>query len=211
MTVEEQEGVRSLTRFRHFTLLVSLVAVLIVFQAFGTLDYLRLETTTPALEIWRLVTGHLIHVSWSHLVLNVVAVFLLWFLVGDAFGALDWISVTIVCIAAVNIGLLMFSPEVAWYAGLSGLLHGLLVAGALVNLHRLGYVSAALLLGIVAKLLLEQYDGGSSAVEQIIGAPVITDAHLYGALGGLGFGVVALWRRHIRNKVTMQTKSRWRL
>jgi rhomboid family GlyGly-CTERM serine protease len=196
MTVGAQAEFSSRTRFGTWVLLVSTVALLVVIQAFGTLEHLRLEAATAGLDIWRLVTGHLIHVSWSHLVLNVVAVLLLWMLVGDAFGALGWIAVTIVCMAAVNIGLMMFSPEVAWYAGLSGLLHGLAVAGALVNWHRLGYISTALLLGILAKLFLEQYGGSSPALEQLIGAQVISDAHLYGALGGLLCGSVVLWKRH---------------
>ena len=204
MILGNQEGARSRTGFGSWALLVSIVVVLIVLQAFGTLEYLRFETTTLGLEIWRLVTGHLVHVSLSHLVLNVVAVLLLWILVGDAFGALGWIAVTTVCIAAINIGLLIFSPEVAWYAGLSGVLHGLVVAGALVNLHRLGYVSIALLLGILVKLSLEQSVGGSTALQQLIGAEVISDAHLYGALGGALCGGVALWKLNTRATGSMQ-------
>lgn len=201
MAGEIQEGAGKLAKVGVRALIVT---VLVLAQAFGTLEDLRLETTAPGHEIWRLVTGHLIHVSWSHLALNLVALLLLWFLFEGAFHATSWVALTCICMVTINIGLIGFSPDVTWYAGLSGILHGLVVAGAIVNWQRFGHLSAALLLGILVKLLIEQYAGVSSGLEQFIGARVIVDSHLYGALGGFCFGSAAVWRRQIGNGARMK-------
>jgi rhomboid family GlyGly-CTERM serine protease len=168
------------------------VVIPVLLQTFGSFEGLRLETAAPGTEIWRLATGQLVHVSWTHLLLNILGLSLVWLLVGDAFGGLGWILVTLVCLAAVNVGLIIYSPDVAWYAGLSGLLHGLIVAGALANWNRSRYVSVALLVFVVSKLIFEHYKIGLVAAEQLIGASVISDAHVYGAVGGVLAGIAAL-------------------
>lgn len=173
-------------------LLLPLVVIPVLLQTFGSFEGLRLETAAPGTEIWRLATGQLVHVSWTHLLLNILGLSLVWLLVGDAFGGLGWILVTLVCLAAVNVGLIIYSPDVAWYAGLSGLLHGLIVAGALANWNRSRYVSVALLVFVVSKLIFEHYKIGLVAAEQLIGASVISDAHVYGAVGGVLAGIAAL-------------------
>ena len=48
--------------------------------------------------------------------------------------------------------------------------------------QRVGWL---LLGGLLIKLIYEQYTGSLAVSESIVGGPIVTDAHLWGALGGL--------------------------
>ncbi len=146
-------------------------------------------------EPWRLVTAHLVHLAWSHLLMNLAGAALVWFLVGRAFTAGQWAWVMLGCVAGIDLGLLAFSPGIAWYAGFSGVLHGVVAAGAVASLSSAPRMALALLVGLVVKLGLEQLGLGTTGTAQLIGAPVVVDAHLYGALVGLaGALLLRTWR-----------------
>jgi rhomboid family GlyGly-CTERM serine protease len=192
---EELEQMEDLKSVRYWQPLAVILAFSIFLQVAGTLEGFRLETATPGLQPWRLITGQLIHVSWAHLVSNIVGALFIWILVGRAFTLKEWIIVIAISGAIVNIGLINLSRDVAWYAGLSGVLHGLIVAGILVRLHRSDYLGIAMIGGILAKLGFEWYGGGSASMAKLIGAPVISDAHIYGSIAGFLCGIVARFTR----------------
>ena len=154
---------------------------------------LRWERHAIGAEPWRILSAHLVHHGWVHLVLNLAGLALAWALFGAALRTLGWVVVMLACALGVAMGLQAFSPEVAWYAGLSGVLHGLLVAGALLSLRSFPGVAGAVLAVLAIKVASEQLGAGSDGVERLISAPVITDAHLYGTLTGLACGLLA-WR-----------------
>jgi len=163
--------------------LVLIVSSVLLMLAGNELDgELRYERSAiMAGEIWRLFTGHLIHLGWSHLALNVGGLLLVWLLCGDSLTARLWWLVTLVCALGVSLGLLLFDPSLQWYVGLSGVLHGLLVAGGSVAWFK-GQRDSLLLLGAVAlKLLWEQWVGPMPGSEASAGGHVVVDAHLYGA------------------------------
>ncbi len=136
-------------------------------------------------ESWRLVSGHLTHLGWSHFALNCAGLLLVWFLVGDRFDPLGWWIIIGTTIMAINLGLFFLTPQLVWYVGLSGLLHGLIAAGIVVHLRPPD--GETLLLGglLLAKLAWEQFGGPMPGSEFTSGGPVIVDAHLYGAAGGV--------------------------
>ena len=67
--------------------------------------------------------------------MNLAALALIRMLAGDALTRMDWITAAVVSALAIDAGLYVFSPGVSWYVGLSGVLHGLLAAAALVLLR----------------------------------------------------------------------------
>jgi rhomboid family GlyGly-CTERM serine protease len=168
---------------------VGLLAVLL--QLVVDPGLLRWERDSVGAEPWRLVSAHLVHLGWAHLALNLAGLALAWILFGAALSPLGWVVVMLACALGVATGLQAFSPEVMWYAGLSGVLHGLLVAGALLRLRAYPGVAGAVLVLLAVKIAGEQFGTGSEGVERFIGAPVITAAHLYGALAGLACGLLA--------------------
>jgi len=136
-------------------------------------------------EGWRFLTGHFTHLSWSHLALNSAGLLLIWFLIGQSYVFLGWIQVTLITVATIDIAFWFLNPELYWYVGMSGLLHGLLVAGIITRLRTLDIETGVLLLLLIAKISFEQFNGPLPGSEGTSGGPVVVDAHLYGALGGV--------------------------
>lgn len=132
-------------------------------------------------QLWRLVTGHLVHLGPRHALLNVLGLILMWALFARDYAPRQWLAILLASVAAIDAGLWLWDSTVTWYVGSSGVLHGVMAAGTLAHLRRRegdGWLLAAFLGG---KLLYEHLAGalpfsGSSAV--------VVDAHLYGVLGG---------------------------
>jgi len=143
-------------------------------------------------EYWRLLTAHLIHGDLRHLGLNLAGLGLLAALFPRAYTAAGSLLIVLGSIAAIDLGLVFLEPQLDWYLGLSGVLHGLLAAGALSWWRRESKSFALVITTIlVAKLAWEQTH---SALPLSGDMPVVVDAHLYGALGG-AVAATLLWRR----------------
>jgi rhomboid family GlyGly-CTERM serine protease len=146
-------------------------------------------------EAWRLFTGHVVHLGGSHLGLNLAGLFLVWLLTGRALRPGEW-AVVLGGTALLNgLALLAFRPGLEWYVGLSGVLHGLLLAGVLAG-WRAGLRDAPLIAGVVViKLVWEQVSGPLPGSVEAAGGPVVVDAHLYGGISGvLAWLAVLAWR-----------------
>ncbi len=76
-----------------------------------------------------------------------------------------------------------------WYMGLSGVLHGLLILCLARGMAFHPRLNGILLLVLFLKLAWE-WRYGSLSGEELFDFPVITSAHVYGALGG---ALLALW------------------
>lgn len=143
-------------------------------------------------EWWRVVTGQIVHLGLSHLVLNLVGLALVGWVFGPGIRAMQWLIILGFSWAAIAAGFLLLEPRLAWYVGLSGLLHGLLLGAAVADRGLDARVRMLLVGGILLKLAWEQWVGALPLTAEAAGGPVIVDAHLYGGLGGLLGGVV-LW------------------
>lgn len=141
-----------------------------------------------SLETWRLISGNLVHTNGYHLLLNILGLTLLWALHGEYYRPVTFLKLFVWCSLGTSLGIYYFSPQLIWYVGLSGALHGIFVWGAcmdILNKVRSGWL---LLAGVTVKLIYEQYQGSSEDVANLINATVAVDAHLYGAVcGGLLF------------------------
>jgi rhomboid family GlyGly-CTERM serine protease len=136
-------------------------------------------------EVWRAFSGHFFHTNGFHFLLNAAAVVMLWALHGHFYTIKNYLIVFIVSAIVCSIGIHWFSPDIGQYVGLSGVLHGLFIWGAIEDIkakERTGYL---LLLGVILKIAHEQYYGASVDVADLIGAHVAINAHLWGAIGGV--------------------------
>lgn len=141
-------------------------------------------------QLWRLASGHFAHLGLSHLVLNVLGLLLIAYLVIAQFRPWQWLAVTVVVIAGIDLGFWILEPQLIWYVGLSGLLHGIWAAGAVSGL-RTRLIDYRLLLGfLVLKLGYEQFFGPLPGSEDSTGGNVVVAAHLYGAISG---GLIGAW------------------
>ena len=181
---------RIVSAWRGWSVPAGLAAIALGLQAAGLDLALRYERSAVAAgEVWRLLTGHLVHLGWMHLGMNIAGLLLVWLLVGAAFSIRHWLMVLGVSIVLVDASFWWLSPGLGWYVGLSGLLHALLVAGALATAlcrDRAGRAEALILLVLVAiKLVFEQFAGPLPGSEATAGGAVVVDAHVYGAAAGL--------------------------
>jgi rhomboid family GlyGly-CTERM serine protease len=183
----------SLGAFRApFALAAALVAVqLLGASAWESLRYER--ASVLAGELWRLVTAHLIHIDAVHMAWNVAGLALVAWLFAREFSARGWCVILAASTAAVDVGFLVFEPQLEWYVGFSGVLHGLAAAGVLAWLVRYRDPATAIVAAcLIAKLAWEHFAGPLPFTSETLSVPVVHQAHSYGALGGLAAGASLL-------------------
>ncbi|MEE9328454.1 MAG: rhombosortase [Cocleimonas sp.] len=135
---------------------------------------------------WRLITGNLTHSNYNHLALNLTGLWMLGFLFVDSLKIKTFILSTIFLGLVVGSALYLYSPELDFYYGFSGVLYGLYIIGAISAIIKQDYFTGILVLSlIIAKIIWDSLNGGSQTSAELIGIPVATDAHLYGVIGAL--------------------------
>ena len=172
---------------KRWILPVTVLIFAVIAEFFGDAARLQLRFDRAAIEgaeWWRVLSGHFVHLGWRHLGLNAFGLLLVWLLVGRAFSPTRWALLLVLITAGTSAGLWWLSPQVGWYVGLSGLLHGLLVAGLVGQLRHSAVESVFLLVAVAAKLALEHWSGPLPGSEAAAGGSVVTEAHLYGAMVG---------------------------
>jgi rhomboid family GlyGly-CTERM serine protease len=158
-------------------------------------------------ELWRIFTGHFLHTNGIHLLLNLAALILLWALHGHFYNLKNYSLLFITSALICSAGLFYFSPEIHQYVGLSGVLHGILVFGAILDIRYKDKTGYLLFIGVWLKIVHEQYYGASKQVSTLIDANVAIDAHLWGAVGGLIFSCCYVIIGIQKQRSTNQTDS----
>lgn len=144
-------------------------------------------------EWWRLISGHLVHINLRHGLLNAAALILTVSLVAGRVAISEWLWLTVGSVVAVDAGLYWLSPEIAWHVGASGVLHGLFAGvGLLLAARSRDPLGGLLLLLLAGKLAFEQLSGGASPWMADANFTIVTEAHLYGAIGGLASAMILL-------------------
>jgi rhomboid family GlyGly-CTERM serine protease len=170
---------------RYGAVLLAAVLLLVLLAATGDWGRSALQYEREALshyQWWRLLSAHLVHLGWRHAWLNCAGLALLWMLFAREFTPRRWLWIAFLSAAGIDAGLWFLRPEVDWYLGASGVLHGTWAAGACAMYRRGDGFGAALLLLLIIKLVYEQQSGASLFDRDL---PLVSVAHLYGALGGL--------------------------
>ena len=144
-------------------------------------------------ELWRILSGQFTHSNWYHLMLNLLGILFIWLLHAEYTRLRKyWLNVLFLGLFT-GLMILLFSPNIIVYTGLSGLLHGLIVWGALEDIKRKLTTGYLLFIGVWAKICWEQYAGASVDVAKLIDSRVAIEAHLFGAVGGVILAVIYLF------------------
>lgn len=181
----------------YWAMPIAIGAIAAFLQATGGAEAWRLERGLAMAEPWRLASGQLVHLGWTHMLMNLTGLAVVWSLFGRDLQTREWAAAFLACGAGVSLGLLWFSPNLDWYVGFSGILHGLLAAAVLARISRQpSALTTLVIIGLAGKLAWEQFAGGEAGSAHLIGGTVIVDSHLYGALAGAAWGgVLVLIRR----------------
>ena len=201
------------------TLLVVLAVLVTQLLDFGgELEYRRALFLR---EPWRLFTAHFVHLSLIHAMLNAVALLLLARLFENRLRRPELCLLLLVAPILISVVFWIAMPGLAWYRGLSGVLHAIYFAGCTVwvgtSSGRSRWLPVTALVGGSLKVLLEQPWDDSFPFREWLGAAVVPQAHLIGAVVGTLAGLClqrirGTARRHmatIHHQVT-QTGSRAR-
>ena len=144
-------------------------------------------------QIWLLLSGHLAHLNWNHLLLNMAGLILVLVFFSHYMSSTAWLILCLWSGLLVGVGLFYLNPHLLWYVGMSGVLHALFVTGAWYEFRRFRASGLVLLVLITLKLLWEQWSGALHGSEAITGGHVMVDAHLYGAIAGCLFLLVHVY------------------
>jgi len=194
----------SLARLRHLAPRATLVlaAAMVLLQLAGPAVRMNLRYDRDAVldgEAWRLVTAHLVHFDLAHLTWNLLGLALVAWLFARDFNLRGWLLILAASTAAIDAGFLVFMPELSWYVGFSGVLHGAMAAGLLAWLaHSRDWVTWLVSTLFGAKLLWEHFAGPLPFTASTLALPVVHEAHSFGALGGLAAAGWLQWRRQAR-------------
>lgn len=175
---------------------VVLAALVLSLHALGLDEGLEYRRALLVHEPWRLLTGHLAHINWPHALINGAALVIVARLFAPDLGARRLMVVLLASGLLISLGLAWLAPGIAWYRGLSGVLHALFFAGAAKWLttarprtaHTL-WLPAALFVGGWIKVALEQPASDALPYADWLGAAVVPQAHLFGAACGSVFGL----------------------
>nr|WP_202987061.1 rhombosortase [Vibrio harveyi] len=188
---------RTITRHRVnlYTLLsiISVICLILQFEPMASLTEWHAYNIRHG-EWWRIVTGNLTHTNFAHLGMNLAGLWIIGFIFRPTVR--NFLIVFIILCAFV--GAMNLFTNMSVYVGLSGVLHGLFGFWALSEVFDGRRSSMLLVGGLIAKIAWEQFYGPSTSTAAMIGARVAVDAHLFGAIGGLGMaGLEKLLHRRL--------------
>lgn len=135
-------------------------------------------------QSWRIITGHFIHTNWNHYLLNTAAFVALWALHGKFYQTRKIFSFVMINACLIT-AYVYFLTDISVYSGFSGILHGLIVWGAVKDIQHQDKTGYLLLVGVFAKVIYEQLYGASASTASMIQADVAVEAHLAGVMSAL--------------------------
>lgn len=137
-------------------------------------------------EVWRLLTGQLVHFGFNHSMMNALALAIVHFSLLEELRLRAWLMAQAAVLAVVACGLMLWSSDVSVYRGYSGAFHGILGFALLHFWRRSPRLALFMFSGLTIKIISEQMPGYDvDYLRAVIGVAVGVDAHLYGYIGGL--------------------------
>lgn len=152
-------------------------------------DVLEYHRAQPE-QLWRAFTGHLLHSNHWHLMMNLGALILMLMLHHLYYQLNSFALLLFAGCLGISMLLYLFSPNIQIYVGLSGWLHCFITTGALLDIRHKIFSGWLILLGVIAKVSYEQWQGPDQELAALIDANVAIDAHLYGVICGLLLGLL---------------------
>lgn len=172
-------------------LTVSLISILILLLTFLDPQQFQQLTTYPGIlenrEYWRWLSCNFVHFGWMHSLMNLIGFLLASLILFYFFPVKKFLLLLLFCCLIVGIGISVISPEMQ-YAGFSGTIHGLLIAGCFYATEHPVWKRVVVFIGVVVKIIDEQFfTHDLNPMHNFLPVPVAIDAHLLGALAGLSF------------------------
>ncbi len=193
---------------KHYLCLALICAVFLaiaaVFQATSGIEWASLSFADVRNgELWRLVTGHLIHTNWQHYAMNMLGLVMCIVVFRDDVAAWHW-PLSFVFVAVFS-SLAMYYTEVPYdrYLGFSDVLHGWILIGAMAIAHKEPRFFILIFVLFWMKILEEKFHLIFFTSYGVSGN-VAKESHIYGAIGGMLYAILFIpsFRKSIFKLVT---------
>jgi rhomboid family GlyGly-CTERM serine protease len=138
-------------------------------------------------QLWRLISGQFIHLTLTHLILNIAGVMLIWLLFAEHTASWRYLWLLPLLALGSSTGMWLFAPQIANYVGFSGVLYGLFTWGALQDVMQRQPFARVLLFVIIAKASYE-FIFSPLQFTPISANPLATAAHFFGVFSALLIG-----------------------
>lgn len=176
---------------------MALGALILLLQAGGAPLRAALRYERAAVlggQVWRLLTAHLVHLGWTHCLMNLAALALcVWLARGERSGRFWWLATAALGLVIGGL-LLVVAPGVADYAGLSGVVYGLFVCVLAPQARQGDRLAGVVLVLVLARIGWQLAIDDPAAHVALIGGIVIAKAHAFGAGAALAWVAADAWR-----------------
>lgn len=169
----------------HTAIILTLSSLLFIFQSDSNQWFAYYHSAIEKGQLWRLVTAHLCHTNGYHLLLNDIGLVVVVTLFLNTFKQQALLPLLLFSAVFISLCLYFIEPTTQGYVGLSGVLHALFAFGVCDELRKKDKWGIILGIGFIVKIAFEQLNGPSASTETLIGATVLVNAHLYGAISGV--------------------------
>ncbi|MCE0558311.1 MULTISPECIES: rhombosortase [unclassified Motilimonas] len=185
--------------FLFIVILIFTMAMIMLNQTWAQLWLIYSRPELPW-QAWRFLTASFCHTNSYHFAINSAGLIVIWQLFKPHLPWLRLSTLIIIISSLVGLSLWLFNPDVIWYVGLSGTLHGLFSYGVCKDIAQKVSLAWPLLFGLIGKLAFEQFGSEPTMMANLIEANVMVDAHLYGAIIGLCCYLIGFFTFQFKHK-----------
>lgn len=193
-----------------YLVLIALISVLASIESVWPIsDILRFDREQlDQGQWWRLITANWMHLSFNHYLGNVAGVLLVAYIARGSLNNKMGAALILWSMLVVGAGLYGYADYLSYYVGLSGALHGILLAAPFAS-RAYGMSTCVMFAAfILGKVIWEQtsaYD--DMALVEVIGGRVEVNSHLFGALAGLCFLPVIVYLNHQQSETSNESRT----
>ena len=166
-----------------------MLAIMVILQLLDIRDLRYQPNWWIEGEYWRGYTAHWVHANWLHLLLNATGLTLCMTIASPTWSIWRWVAYHLYLALGISTLFTLLNPELHWYVGYSGVLFGIYLLAAIDLYPRDKIIALLLGAAITIKVVLEQSGDMTLSSGELIGVPVIIDAHLYGLSLGLSIAL----------------------
>jgi len=172
-----------------FAIALLCIALMLLPNNTHDLIFLRIENIKQG-EYWRFFSGHFIHYSWFHCASNVIGLLLLAGIFNNTKHNINWLLASIFICIVISSGLMLFSNQLSWYVGFSGVLTGLYAYASIKTYSENRKLSVMILIVLSSYVVFQLLEG--ELISSVLLQEIKTSsyAHAYGLFAGILYGVI---------------------
>jgi len=151
-------------------------------------------------EIWRILSGHIVHSNGWHLLLNLASLMMIGLLFSQHLTRLVWLLSFVLSGLMISACYFWIAPEYEYYVGLSAVLYAVIIIGAILDIKEQPLIAVIILVIVTARVIWQQYSGSLDSLAELIEDRVAIESHLFGIGSGYVLGILLLIKQRYFSK-----------